>query len=62
MVHARLGTVLAGFVKLLPLFIMVMPGMIARVLYPDMIGCPDPDSCYKACKNKYGCSNEAYPV
>merc|ERR1719494_121946 len=59
--HARLGTVLAGFLKLLPLYIMVMPGMISRIRNPDLIGCPDPDSCLAACGNKYGCSNEAYP-
>merc|ERR1719494_656545 len=59
--HARLGTVLAGFLKLLPLYIMVMPGMISRIRNPDLIGCPDPESCLAACGNKYGCSNEAYP-
>lgn len=30
--HARRGTILAGFLKLLPLFIFVMPGVIAYVL------------------------------
>jgi len=60
-VHARLGTVMAGFLKLLPLFIMVMPGMIARVLFPDTIACAGPEACKAACGNEYGCSNEAYP-
>ena len=32
--HARGGTVLAGFLKILPVFMLVVPGMIARVLYP----------------------------
>ncbi|MFN0086422.1 MAG: sodium:solute symporter [Blastocatellia bacterium] len=32
--HARGGTVLAGFLKILPVFMLVIPGMIARVLYP----------------------------
>lgn len=32
--HAQGGTLFAGYLKLLPLFIMVMPGMISRVLYP----------------------------
>ncbi|MDX2034008.1 MAG: sodium:solute symporter [Blastocatellia bacterium] len=32
--HAKGGTVLAGFLKILPVFILVVPGMIARVLYP----------------------------
>ncbi|XP_012560407.2 sodium/mannose cotransporter SLC5A10 isoform X1 [Hydra vulgaris] len=61
LVNARLGTIIAGFLKLLPLYIMVMPGMIARVLYPNIVGCADPISCKKVCNNPYGCSNEAYP-
>ena len=32
--HAQGGTALAGFLKILPVFILVVPGMIARVLYP----------------------------
>jgi len=34
---ARSGTILAGYLKLLPLFMLVMPGMIARVLFPEEI-------------------------
>ncbi|MGH9844135.1 MAG: sodium:solute symporter [Blastocatellia bacterium] len=33
--HARGGTVLAGFLKILPVFMLVVPGMIARSLYPS---------------------------
>lgn len=33
--QARGGTVLAGFLKILPVFILVVPGMVARVLYPQ---------------------------
>ena len=32
--HAQGGTVFAGYLKLLPLFFMVLPGMISRVLFP----------------------------
>ena len=32
--HAQGGSLLAGYIKILPLFIMVFPGMISRVLYP----------------------------
>ena len=60
-VHAKAGSILAGFLKILPIFIMVMPGMIARVLYADSIACPDPDSCVFHCDNKWGCTNNAYP-
>ena len=62
MVQARLGTIVAGFLKLLPLFIMVMPGMISRVLYADKVACGDPASCKDFCDNEYGCSNQAYPL
>jgi SSS family solute:Na+ symporter len=32
--HARGGTVVAGFLKILPVFMLIVPGMIARALYP----------------------------
>lgn len=34
--HARWGTILAGFLKIIPLFIMVIPGAMALVLYPGL--------------------------
>ncbi len=34
--HARKGALFAGFLKLSVLFVMVMPGLMARVLYPDL--------------------------
>jgi SSS family solute:Na+ symporter len=33
--QARGGTVLAGFLKILPVFILVVPGMMARALFPQ---------------------------
>ena len=59
--HAKGGTILAGFLKVIPMFIMVMPGMISRILYPESVGCSDAKTCEKACGNELGCSNEAYP-
>ena len=35
---ARLGTISAGFLKLLPVFIFVLPGVIAHALYPEISG------------------------
>jgi SSS family solute:Na+ symporter len=32
--HAKAGTVVAGFLKILPVFMLIVPGMIARALYP----------------------------
>ena len=33
--HAQGGAVIAGYFKILPMFIMVLPGMISRVLFPS---------------------------
>ena len=33
--HAQGGAVMAGFIKIMPIFILVLPGMISRVLYPS---------------------------
>ena len=33
--HAKGGTILAGFLKILPVFMLVVPGLIARALYPQ---------------------------
>ena len=35
--HARGATLMAGYLKFLPLFIIIMPGMISRVLFTGMI-------------------------
>lgn len=59
--HAKGGSILAGYLKLLPIFIMIFPGMISRALYPDEIACVDPVECKKYCDNAVGCSNIAYP-
>ena len=61
-VHAKGGAVLAGAFKLLPLWLMVFPGMAAKVFYPNEIGCAHPDVCYEFCKSRTGCSNMAYPT
>ena len=34
--HARWGVLLAGFLKIIPLFLMVIPGAMAISLYPDI--------------------------
>jgi SSS family solute:Na+ symporter len=36
--HARGGALLCGFLKLTPVFVLVLPGLIARALYPDIAG------------------------
>ncbi len=39
--EARRGTILAGFLKILPVFIFVLPGIIAAALYDDVRGAAD---------------------
>jgi solute:Na+ symporter, SSS family len=36
--HARGGAILCGVLKILPVFVLVLPGLIARALYPDVGG------------------------
>ncbi|KAM4876192.1 sodium/glucose cotransporter 2-like [Sylvia borin] len=59
--HVRAGCVVCGYLKVLPMFLMVLPGMAARVLFPDVVGCADPQGCSRACGSPLGCSNVAYP-
>ncbi|KFM56539.1 Sodium/myo-inositol cotransporter, partial [Stegodyphus mimosarum] len=59
--HAQGGTLFAGFMKILPIFLIVMPGMISRVLFTDEVACVDPEVCMAYCQNPAGCSNVAYP-
>nr|XP_057929738.1 sodium/glucose cotransporter 4 isoform X2 [Doryrhamphus excisus] len=59
--HAKGGSVLGGYLKLLPMFFIVMPGMISRALFPDEVACVDPQVCQRVCDTSVGCSNIAYP-
>ncbi|XP_031552878.1 sodium/myo-inositol cotransporter-like [Actinia tenebrosa] len=59
--HAQGGCLLAGYIKILPLFTLVMPGMISRVLSPDRVACSVPEKCMEICGSEVGCTNIAYP-
>ncbi|XP_020795862.2 sodium/glucose cotransporter 1 [Boleophthalmus pectinirostris] len=59
--HVKGGCILCGYLKLLPMFLMVFPGMISRILYPDEIACVVPEECEKYCGARVGCTNIAYP-
>lgn len=62
MVHAKAGCVMAGYLKLLPMYLLVIPGMAARVLFPDLVACSSPERCREVCDNENGCTNIAYPL
>ncbi|CAG5136525.1 unnamed protein product, partial [Candidula unifasciata] len=59
--HAKAGCLLAAYLKFLPLFLIVFPGMIARVLYTDRIACADPAVCQVVCRQN-SCTNIAFPT
>ncbi|TNM94372.1 hypothetical protein fugu_002548 [Takifugu bimaculatus] len=60
-VHAKGSTIMAGCLKILPLFVIVIPGMIARILFADELACISPEHCMQVCGSTAGCSNMAYP-
>ncbi|CAL1288650.1 unnamed protein product [Larinioides sclopetarius] len=59
--HAKGGCILAGYLKLLPLFLLVIPGMAARILFPNEVACSNPKMCKEICGSELGCTNIAYP-
>ncbi|KAH3830210.1 sodium/glucose cotransporter 4-like [Dreissena polymorpha] len=59
--HVKGGSILAAYLKIIPLFTIVFPGMISRVLFTDQVACVDPDVCRAVCDNPAGCTNIAYP-
>lgn len=59
--HAKCSTLMAGFLKVLPMFLIVIPGMISRILFADEIACIGPEHCMAVCGSQAGCSNIAYP-
>ncbi|XP_067861612.1 sodium/glucose cotransporter 1 isoform X2 [Heptranchias perlo] len=61
MSHVKGGCILCGYLKLLPMYLMVFPGMISRILYTDVIACVVPSICKEYCDTEVGCSNIAYP-
>uniref|UniRef100_A0AAY5EJW9 Sodium/mannose cotransporter SLC5A10 n=1 Tax=Electrophorus electricus TaxID=8005 RepID=A0AAY5EJW9_ELEEL len=59
--HAKGASIFASYLKMLPMIFIILPGMISRALYPDSVGCVDPEECMKVCGAEVGCSNIAFP-
>lgn len=59
--HAKGSTIMAGFLKILPMFIIVIPGMISRIFFANELACISPEHCMEVCGSAAGCSNVAYP-
>ncbi|CAL4120991.1 unnamed protein product, partial [Meganyctiphanes norvegica] len=60
MLHAKAGCTLAAYLKFLPMWLLVIPGMASRVLFTDRVGCASPEECMAICSSPGGCSNIAY--
>ena len=58
--HAKAGCTFASYLKVLPLWLIIFPGMIARILYPERVACSDPEQCLQVCGSPRGCANIAY--
>ncbi|KAJ0001424.1 hypothetical protein NQD34_006444, partial [Periophthalmus magnuspinnatus] len=58
--HAKGGSLLAVYLKIIPFFAVMLPGMISRILYTDDVACADPDLCKQICGNPVGCTDTAY--
>uniref|UniRef100_A0A7N8WPD9 Sodium/myo-inositol cotransporter 2 n=1 Tax=Mastacembelus armatus TaxID=205130 RepID=A0A7N8WPD9_9TELE len=58
--HAKGGSLLAAYLKILPFFAVMLPGMISRILYTDDVACADPVLCKQICGNPVGCTDTAY--
>ncbi|CAL1588385.1 unnamed protein product [Knipowitschia caucasica] len=58
--HAKGGSLLAVYLKIIPFFAVMLPGMISRILYTDDVACADPDVCREVCGNPVGCTDTAY--
>ncbi|CAJ1087372.1 sodium/myo-inositol cotransporter-like [Xyrichtys novacula] len=59
--HAKGSTMMAGFLKILPMFVIVIPGMISRVFFTEELACISPAHCMAVCGSAAGCTNVAYP-
>ncbi|XP_068575190.1 sodium/myo-inositol cotransporter 2 isoform X1 [Cebidichthys violaceus] len=58
--HAKGGSLMTAYLKFLPFFVIMLPGMISRILYTDDVACADPELCNQICGNPVGCSDTAY--
>ncbi|XP_062304531.1 sodium/mannose cotransporter SLC5A10 [Osmerus eperlanus] len=59
--HVKGASILASYLKMLPFILIILPGMVSRALYPDSVGCVDPEECVRVCGAEVGCSNIAFP-
>ncbi|KAK7094081.1 sodium/glucose cotransporter 4-like [Littorina saxatilis] len=61
MTHAKLGCVVASYLKITTMWLIIFPGMISRILYPNEVACNEPARCQQVC-GKDNCADIAYPL
>ncbi|KAK8748475.1 hypothetical protein OTU49_016167 [Cherax quadricarinatus] len=59
--HAKGATLFTAYAKILPFFMIILPGMISRVLFPEDVACVLPEECMRSCGSSSSCFNSAYP-
>ncbi|XP_062037951.1 sodium/glucose cotransporter 1 [Lepus europaeus] len=62
MSHVKAGCILCGYLKVMPMFLIVMMGMVSRILYTDKVACVVPSECERYCGTRVGCTNIAFPT
>merc|ERR1719427_1301804 len=60
--HAKGGCLMAGLIKILPMYMMVMVGMCSRIVNPNVVACATEETCMEACGSPSGCTNYAYSL
>jgi len=60
--HAKGGCLMAGLIKILPMYMMVMVGMCSRIVNPNVVACATEEACLEACGSASGCTNYAYSL
>nr|ACK44254.1 cortical sodium-D-glucose cotransporter (predicted) [Oryctolagus cuniculus] len=60
--HVKAGCILCGYLKVMPMFLIVMMGMVSRILYTDKVACVVPSECERYCGTRVGCTNIAFPT
>ncbi|KAK3803397.1 hypothetical protein RRG08_019161 [Elysia crispata] len=61
-VQAKYACVLCAYGKILTIIFLILPGIVARILYTDLVACADPTVCQRICGSTHGCSDMAFPL
>ncbi|KAK3796137.1 hypothetical protein RRG08_004351 [Elysia crispata] len=61
-VQAKYACILCAYGKILTIIFLILPGIVARILYTDLVACADPTVCQRICGSTHGCSDMAFPL